>query len=308
MIVDNLGRSSFGSERLGFGIKIDFNREEGDPSRIFIAMTELVKACQEIDRKLLQSIQVKVEHALILEDIERGSLVAWFKNKFNLSQDTPELGLSSEYLSSYLTESKFTLIDYTSNKTTITDSGVSEVQTKIFEILQKENPTPILPIYNPLPKKDLLSGMQKIQSALSTLLDSADSAEYIDPHHGKASFNLSLDITQELIEEILVKETVENTNEMILKIKKPDYLGDSQWEFKYGKKNINVKMADIEWLRKFHKPEFVLAPGDSVRASTKIITKYDIDNEILFVQYILLEVTEIIHSSDFSQLTILGNN
>lgn len=83
---------------------------------------------------------------------------------------------------------------------------------KILDILSEVEPTPDLPIYTPVPKKDLLLGIQKVQSAVIHLAEEGDSAAYINRNNSEVSFNLTLDITPDSIEDILTKETLRNGN------------------------------------------------------------------------------------------------
>ncbi|NJO76617.1 MAG: hypothetical protein HC833_24500 [Leptolyngbyaceae cyanobacterium RM1_406_9] len=245
------------------------------------------------DRKLVSSIQVDVEPILLLEDIQRGSLIAWIRSTFKLSKDAPNLGLDPNRLEEYLDQSKFALVDFTRNRTTLTDAGLTELQMKILEIVSEKQPTPELPIHTPVPKKDLLFGIQKIQSAVSHLTNDGDSAGYIGGDSSKVPFNLTLNITPGTIEDILTKETLTNEVRMLLKVKKPDYLGSSQWEFKDGKSTIDVKINDFEWLEKFRKREFVLAPGDSLLAMVEVTSRYDIDNNLISTRHTLMKVLEL---------------
>ena len=279
--------------RNSFGLEIDFHKGEGDPSRVFIAMSELIQACQDIDRRLVSSIQVDIKPILILEDIQQGSLIAWIRSTFKISKDTSDLGLDSEKLEEYLNQSKFALIDFTRNKTTITNETLTEIQMKIFEILGDKDPTPQLPIHTPIAKKDLLVGMQHIQTAVMNLDEVNDSGRYIGGDDKKVFFNLDLEITPESIEDILTKDTIVNEITKLLKVKKPDYLGSSQWEFKDDNRSINVKLNDFKWLEKFRNREFVLAPEDSLLANIEETVKIDADNNIISKHYILLEVKEI---------------
>jgi hypothetical protein len=284
--------------RASFGLEINFDKGRGDPSRVFAAMSELIKACQDIDRNLVSSIQVDLEPVLLLEDIQRGSLIAWIRSTVKLSKDTPSLGVDSSKVEEYLDQGKFTLVDFIRNKTTVIDEELTELQMKIFDIVSEKKPTPELPIYTPVSKKDLLTGIQTIQSAVSHLTEDKDGAEYIGGDGRKVYFNLTLDITPGSIEDILTKETLQNENTMLLKVKKPDYLGSSQWEFKDGKGTIDVKINDFEWLEKFRNREFVLAPGDSLLAIVETISKYDVDNNLISSRHTLSKVLDLRKSSE----------
>lgn len=279
--------------KASFGLKINFDKEHGDPSRVFITMSELIRAYQDIDRKLVSSIPIEIEPILLLEDIQQGSLITWLGRTFNLSGENPNLGFSSDRLDKYLDKSNSAIVAFTKDKTAITPSGLEEIQMKIYDVLSEVEPTPNLPIYTPVPKKELLLGMQKVQSAVSHLTEAGDSAAYINRNNTEIPFNLTLNITPDSIEDILTKETLKNESKMLLKVKKPDYLGASQWEFREGKKTLNIRISDFEWLKRFRNRDFVLAPGDSLLAIVEIIQKYDIDNNLISERYTLLEVIEL---------------
>ena len=83
-------------------------------------------------------------------------------------------------------------------------------------------------------------------------------------------------------------------NELILKVKKPDYLGDSMWEFRFGDKNIDVKLLDKEWLIKFQSREVAINPGDSVKAMITITHTYDSENNLVDTTYEINKILEVI--------------
>jgi hypothetical protein len=92
----------------------------------------------------------------------------------------------------------------------------------------------------------------------------------------------------------MTKETIESSAEMILKVKKPDYLGDSMWDFKHEKKTIPAKIEHADWLLRFQRREVDVRPGDSVRAVVGFTTKYDDRYNVIAIRYSILEIIEII--------------
>ena len=77
---------------------------------------------------------------------------------------------------------------------------------------------------------------------------------------------------------------------MILKIKKPDYLGDSKWQFKHGKKTMEMKILDDAWLNRFRMKQVTIAPGDSLRAIVKSEVKYDFSNDVISEKHEILKM------------------
>ncbi len=92
---------------------------------------------------------------------------------------------------------------------------------------------------------------------------------------------------------------------MILKVMKPDYLGESMWEFKHETKSFPAKILDIQWLKDFQRRKFEIRPGDSIRAHVEVATKYDYNGEVVSVYYTLLKVKEIITYNPAQQNQLL---
>ena len=75
-------------------------------------------------------------------------------------------------------------------------------------------------------------------------------------------------------------------------MKKPDFLGDSQWEFKHGKKTIRAKVADETWLNTFRKREIDVRPGDALRCIVVVAYDYGHDGELLRERFLIVSVQE----------------
>ena len=93
---------------------------------------------------------------------------------------------------------------------------------------------------------------------------------------------------------------------MILKVKKPDYLGDSKWLFKHGNGTISAKITDQQWLNDFQNRKIDVRPQDSLVCVVKIIVKYDYNYEVISTTHEVTEVTKINpRPSEDSQLLLI---
>jgi hypothetical protein len=81
---------------------------------------------------------------------------------------------------------------------------------------------------------------------------------------------------------------------MILPVKKPDYLGNSQWELRHGKRNILARIEDGQWLRRFQGRQEDVRPGDALRCRVQIEYNYGFDNELVSERFTVLEVMEVL--------------
>jgi hypothetical protein len=278
--------------RADFCLEIDFDKGSKNPSRVFQAMSALIESFEKIDHSLAISIDSKIEPILLLEDIDKGSLRVWLINQLKeMDDETLKSGDIKKIIGPYLVKAKYCIVDYLEKKTSITDENeIRVLQDKLFE-MAKETDIRHLPAYVPIQKTKLLEGISDITNALS-YLNPKDKASYITDDK-TASFNMDFKFAPEKIEELITKE--KNTNEVtqIIKVKKPDYLGESMWEFLHGKNHINAKIIDNDWLTKFQNRNIEVRPGESLRVRMRIIDNYDYDNNLISTKYEILSINEV---------------
>ncbi len=258
-------------------------------------MTALIETFEQIDNDLLVSIDSKIKTTLLLEDVESGSIKAWFRNELNkIDDETLKSGDPKKIIGQYLVRAKYLIIDLLDGKTSLTDLfSIEQIQTKLLD-LAEETEIRQLPAYVPITKSKLLSGIENITRSIS-FLESGDKAAYITDQE-KASFNIDFRYVPEDMEDLIVRESLENEITAIVQIKKPDYLGDSMWEFKYLRGSIEAKILDHNWLRDFRDRKIVLRPGDSLRVKLKQRTSYDFDNNPVSTKYEVTQVIEVLPS------------
>ncbi|MBD1856457.1 MULTISPECIES: hypothetical protein [Leptolyngbya] len=285
-----------------FGLVIEFEKASENPSRVFSALTKLIEACKTVDGYLIQSIPIEVEPVLLLEDVQQGSIRVWLKNAFKLPDNLPTNNIDLNLLSKYLAKAKYFIIDFSNGRTEVTNVGLTDTQFRINELLHEVNPTRDMPVYTDISKKNLLNSCKEFQEAVKPL-SSQDKAKMILPDGQETTFNLVFDFSPDSIEKILTVQTIKNTSTMILKIKKPDYLGSSKWEF-YQDKVIEVKVSDFEWITRFRRREFPLAPGDSIKATVEVTSNYDADNNLVSTKYEIQEVLSVVPGSSPTSPTL----
>ena len=108
----------------------------------------------------------------------------------------------------------------------------------------------------------------------------------------------------EKIEEWLTQEVIKSKAEMILKVKRPDYLSEAQWEFRHESRIIDAKILDTEWLRGFQNRQYDVRPGDSLRVNVEINVKYGYDGEVVGSHHDIIKVMDILRTPPQEQLVI----
>ncbi|NEP80998.1 MAG: hypothetical protein F6K39_24255 [Okeania sp. SIO3B3] len=285
-----------------FGYKIDFARETEDPGRVFRAMLGLIEFSKVTDNTLIKYLDVEIESTLVLDNIEQGSFIVWLKNILKSVDDNQEINIQS--VSSYLVKAKSEIIQFISDRDTIKDNSEFLELEERLKLLAQETESNPLDIYQAPNEKDLLSSIDKFGKA-SSELQKADKLSYLTKD---SSFliNRNFSLSEESKENLLFKEVSKNEYEMVLKIKKPDYLGESKWIFKHRKRRIEAKIGDLEWLESFRSRDVLIFPGTAIKAIVEVIDKYDFSGKLISTQYTIQKVIEIIPppSSSGTQLSL----
>ncbi|WP_419253539.1 hypothetical protein ACN2C6_18285 [Caulobacter sp. ErkDOM-YI] len=284
-----------------FAFEIDFKRGEGSASRVFAATHDFIKACERIDKELLTSISSGIETVMVLEDIQVGSIKTWLRNALVATDDQALKDLDWKPLvGKYLVRAKYAIIRW------VDDDTVPKSLPDLARELQgiaAETDVRHLPDYRAPGPKALIEAVRDFQGVKDHLLPT-DRAIYITGEGDRVEMNLSMRWDIEDIEAMAVKQTLEfPVATMILAVKKPDYLGDSKWELRHGKRTVSARIEDVEWLKRFQARQEDVRPGDALKCDVRIEHLYGHDNELLTERYTILKVYEVLVDS-YSQLNL----
>jgi hypothetical protein len=275
-----------------FAFEIDFKRGEGSPSRVFLAINDFILGCQRLDAELAHTIDNNIETVLVLEDIEAGSIKVWLRNSLRATEDDALKTLDWKPLvGKYLVRAKYVVLRWLDDGTA--PKSLPDLARQI-QAIATETDVKHLPDYQPPSPTAILDAVRDFQAVKNQLV-AGDRAAYIPGDGEPLEINLTTRWNIEDIEALAVKEKVEfPIAPMILAVKKPDYLGDSKWELRHGKKPISAKIEDVLWLRRFQNREVDVRPGDALRCEVKIEHLYGHDNELLSERYTIVRVVDVL--------------
>ena len=169
--------------------------------------------------------------------------------------------------------------------------SIKQLQKDIFDKSRKYE-LDKLKTYKTVP----ISKLAKSVSSLNTIFGSLTAKESItikqDNQSIEPSYNSELSL--KIFEEEITENTFTTQTPMILKIRKPDYLGESQWEFRHGGKTIKAQISDTEWLQDFQNAKIIAKPQDSLDCIVNIETKYDNNNELIDDCHEITKVNKVI--------------
>jgi hypothetical protein len=279
-------------EAIDFGIEIDFDRDSADPARVFRTMSGLIDSFQELDRSLAGAIDVSIAPVLMLEDIEAGSLKVWLRELLqSVNDEALKSGEWKKVVGNYLVKTKYIVLKFLEDKDKLSNrDDIARLQREIT-VAAETTDVKWIPAYGPVPLPKLLGSIQGVNEALGHL-GKKDTAKFMSAE-GDANLNLTLQFDISEMEELLTSEVISNESPMIVKVKKPDYLGESKWEFVF-EHSIEAKILDAEWLTRFQNRLEDVRPGDALRALVRTEVRYGYEHDVISTRYSILKVIEVI--------------
>lgn len=282
--------------RPDYCITISFKPGIENPQRIFQAAADFIRALQEMDTILLSAIDSKIQPVFLLEKIEEGSLKVWVKQILEAIPDDSIRSLDwKKAVGTYLVKVKHFVLRYLDdNKSLGAHDEFRNLTSKIFDAASSSGALKF-PAYKQIPASDVAKGMAKICEAVTPLHEGERIT--ISNDDGDSSVDASAQITQEQIEDLLACNTIRNSTDMILMVRKPDFLGTSMWEFRHEKKNFCAKMADEGWLKQFQHGELDIRPGHALRALVDEDIVYGEDGEVIRADRTITKVNGVIRTN-----------
>src|SRR5581483_11674669 len=219
----------------------------------------------------------------------------WLRNALHAVEDDALKTLDwKPAVGKYLVKAKYAVIRWIDDGST-----PKSLPALAKEIKQIATDTDVkhLPDYQSPSPTALLEAVKDFQ-AVKEQLSPGDRAIY-EPRDGEPiEMNLTVRWDIDEIEEMAVKQTMTfPLAPMILAVKKPDYLGDSKWELRHGKRTISAKIEDEKWLKRFQGRQVDVRPGDALKCDVRIENLYGHDNELLAERYTIVRVAEVLPDS-----------
>ncbi len=280
-------------QELEFEIRIDFERGKGDPARVFKAMSGLIESFESINSHLASTYDSALNATLVLDEIEAGSIKAKFRD---FIEGLPDEALKEaewkKIMGHFLLKSKYAILEWLKDRDEVVDrEDVRVLEGELVKVAE-ETDLKLLPAYSAPQVEVILSDIHSVQESLAHL-EREDSAVF-SYEGNEVEFNQDLNISNEVVRDVLTKEIVTSSGEKIIKVKKPDYLGQSMWAFQYDGRAIEAKITDQNWLAEFQSRITDIKPGDSLRVILYEEISYGYEHEIVHRHYEVESVKEII--------------
>lgn len=278
-----------------FAIEIDYRAGIDAPSRVFKALADMVEAAERADRLLARSISVEVEPVLLLEDIEKGSVRSWLRSSIKgLPDHVIASGEVKKLVGHFLVRGKRAIIAWADRHPTITTRDeVVELQDEI-RTLADHTQVNRIPAYTAPTVSELAQTALDFRDAAAQLGDGEAMRYRVATETLPVS--RTFDVAPEHLEELVTARSLQSRARMIVKVKKPDFLGSSKWELHHGRRTIYAAVEDGDWLARFRgrDPSALLAPGDAIDVEMRVDAAYGHDSELVRETYSIERVLGVI--------------
>lgn len=288
-----------------FDLTIEYDAKQENPERLFRGIAKVLEAFQEIDDAMVKCIDSDIESRIMLDDLERGSIVLKLRNIIEaLPDDALRSGDYKKVVGEFLCRAKYKILEFLDDKETIDNpDDVAQLEASLSNLAQSTNAS-AMGCYTCPVRYSLLTSMGNLSAALDEFSDT-DQLTMSLGQGQCVELNKSFSLNKDDILELCKGDVLENDVEMILQIRRPDFLGNMQWEFRHGDDKILAKLGDKEWMKSFRNHEFNVAPGDSLKVRMHSVLTYDKNNEPLSIKNTITKVLSIVPAASVQQQKLL---
>jgi hypothetical protein len=281
-----------------YEITLDFIPGDNKPEKLFIAFANAIKYFKKVDNMLAKTIAYDYDISSSLIEVRSGSLRGFFRTKVEVkrtelhAQDTSD-DLETR-IKNYLHNGRKTITQGLFDFEKANDEHINLIIEKVKKVAVDTGISEE-PFFAPPSKKAMTPIIAAAQDTGETL-DDKTSLFYSVENETLTELPKKIKMDKTLFGEEEQK-TVLNTQQLILKIKKPDYLGDSKWEMKHGNNKLICKIEDNVWIEKFKSKKVFAFPGDSLFCNVRILNEYDSKLNLIKSEYFIVEVLDVIQGN-----------
>lgn len=240
-----------------FEIRLDYKAATGKPDRVFLAMAAYVTAFEKLTFTVGKSLDAELNFSYELTNIQIGSLKSIITCKSKLKKLAGTLASIPKYIALSMVD-----LDSIDNEDSIRDS-LAVVERKLLDdnVVKFPNQINVEPYQYAKDIKELCQAAQLLAEGETIDISSQDNGNVI-------YLNTKVKFDKE-VDELFIDESKDINAIETLIIKKPVFIGDSQWDFKSVERRLSfsASIEHKEWLERFQKCELGhIDPGDALIA------------------------------------------
>lgn len=274
-------------------VKIDFD-QNSSPADVFSIATDIIRSFEDFDRAILGSINSNIKSSMVLDDVEIGSLKVFLRNVLDGLDDDAVKSLDwKQQVGKYALGAKKKAIRWLDQEIEKDSPPRLNDLTQEIEKLAKRTDINYLPDYAPIKPSRLAQSLDGFQRAKRKLKN--DESITITLSKDEYRIKSKGDWLPSEFAEPDVEQELHNESDLLLVIKKPDFLGHSRWEFRHGRGSLSATIDDEKWLEKFQNGQFPVKPGDALKVRVSFVHKYDKNGKLIEEINKIIKVYGVIH-------------
>ncbi len=273
-----------------FGFEINYGQDRGPVRPAFGIMHRFIEACESCIQSLVGSIGMSVEPVIVLENVDKGSTRARFRIFWKEKKGEIYSKEVKEALASLTAKGIGVIV----SRINVDDGSLhlQKIQTELQQLAQEAEVHP-LALVSPVSHLELIEIIRDFDS-IKSLLAAGDRAELVFSDDRRVVFDREIRVNISGLREEAMRETHSHSDPaMILIVRKPDYLADSQWLFRFDDKNLSAVIEDLEWLDRFHRREEDVRPGDALQCRARIEVAYGYDSQVLSKKHYVEKIARV---------------
>ena len=278
-------------------IKIDFDERHGSAARVFDIASNLIRAFEDLDRVLVTTVDSRISTALILEDVEKSSLRIFLRNLLTAVDDQALKELDwKQQVGKYLVKAKYIALEWLDRPIGEGQPAQIEDLTDRIRKLAQDTDVRHLPDYPPINPARLAQSLDAIQRTKGQFREGEALTVTLD----KSEYSVNVErrwLPSEHLPETPIEQELSNEADMVLIIRKPDFLAKSQWQFRHGKSTLSATMDVPDWMREFHQGKHVIKPGDALKVRARFDYRYDVNGDLCDQKTTIIKVYAVIQAA-----------
>lgn len=276
------------------GLVIDYQPGKTLAVDVLQAAMGLIEALDGLDATLLSSVDTSLEPVSVLNDIQHSSLKMLLARALRHTPDDLIGNLDwKKWVGGLLVKGKYKLLQKL-------DADAPEIQRTLLDLEEDYKKAPGLFGYRAPSVSDVseaLDAVAKARAALPGQLVRVQT-ELGDIYLPEIELAPADVISQ------VPDQTVTNSGIEFFKVKFPDMLGAAQWTVLRNNRSLKVDMLHQGWVDAYHRREYSIQPGDSLKCRFEEQITYDVNGNEIERKLSIIEVLDVISPPVQSKLDL----
>ena len=274
--------------------RLEFSTDElasHSPAQYFSGIAEVLEAMQVLDANLVAFILPSARTTQRLQQVTSGSIRTKIASIIEyIPDDVLRTGDWKRVCGHFLVDGRKAVLHWLRKEPKVRDEAQLESLAIELDRLASVSESPVKP--RRFSRRLLLSVVVRLIRGAQALPGKETVTAIINQE--RIVLPRNAEVTTAVVQSVAEAEVEPFEQEMRLLVKKPDMIGNSQWDFLDRGYVVRAKMSDTGWVDSYHKNQLALKPGDGIEARVRLTPKHGTSD--LAYNYEVVQVRNVIPS------------